>query len=332
MPWFRVDDSFHTSRKVFELRAGKGSDAAIALWVMAGAWAAQQNTEGFVPISAVSMLGKAAAAKALVRVGLWEAVPGGYRFHDWTDYQPTKAEVESQRKRNRDKVRAWRARQRSDPPESTHVTGYTQPDVTDNVTGNEPGCTGSIPVPSRPVPSWIQADGDDDDRRSNRQTGARVGVGAVSSSSPSSDLTAGYRPTDCASSGHLDELDTIRREVEAKFGKKIGPLSLKRNDQKSGLTVTMVGVARAIDGYGWECVRDVTRYVAEQAAIGAVSSTLWAHMFSGDGFRGWAEACEAALREREAPPVDLSATLPTPEDYAAVDAIAEAEASRLTRR
>jgi len=33
----------------------------------------------------------------LVRVGLWEEVTGGYRIHDYGDYQPTKAQVLAER-------------------------------------------------------------------------------------------------------------------------------------------------------------------------------------------------------------------------------------------
>jgi hypothetical protein len=42
----------------------------------------------------------------LLRVGLWEEVPGGYLIHDYGDYQPTKAQVEAEREA---KIAAGRA-------------------------------------------------------------------------------------------------------------------------------------------------------------------------------------------------------------------------------
>jgi hypothetical protein len=99
--WFRVDDTFSTHPKV--LRAG---NAALGLWARAGSWSAAQLTDGFVPTDMVAVLGgrKSDVAK-LIDVGLWEPVHGGYKFHQWEQYQPTRKQVEADRA-------AWRERQR----------------------------------------------------------------------------------------------------------------------------------------------------------------------------------------------------------------------------
>lgn len=95
MTWFKVDDSFAFHRKI--VAAG----SALTLWVRAGAWCAQQLTDGRVPDEMVSLLGPKRGAERdasrLVEVGLWERVDGGFQFHDWQDYQPTKAAVEHKR-------------------------------------------------------------------------------------------------------------------------------------------------------------------------------------------------------------------------------------------
>ena len=44
MAWFKVDDKLHDHRKA--RRAGK---AAIGVWVLAGSWAMDNLTDGFVP-------------------------------------------------------------------------------------------------------------------------------------------------------------------------------------------------------------------------------------------------------------------------------------------
>lgn len=101
MPWFKVDDTLATHAKV--VRAG---NSAMGLWVRAGSWSASQLTDGYVPADMIGVLGgKAADARRLVEVGLWVNADGGYRFHQWDDRQPSRAETEKKRA-------DWRERQR----------------------------------------------------------------------------------------------------------------------------------------------------------------------------------------------------------------------------
>lgn len=92
MPWFRVDDVLADHPKV--IMAG---NAAMGLWVRAGAWSMKHLTDGFIPDAVLSVLGTAKEADALVRVGLWTVSAGGYTFHAWDGRQPTKDEVEDRR-------------------------------------------------------------------------------------------------------------------------------------------------------------------------------------------------------------------------------------------
>lgn len=94
MTWFKVDDSFYDHPKVFD-----APDCAVALWIRAGTWAARSGTDGFVPAGLAGRMcdDPARAAKELVDRGLWEEVAGGYRFHDWSDYQPSAASVKELR-------------------------------------------------------------------------------------------------------------------------------------------------------------------------------------------------------------------------------------------
>lgn len=88
--WFKVDDQLAFHPKV--LRAG---NAAMGLWVRAGSWSADKLTDGFVPNETVAALGaRTTDAERLVKSGLWDAEPGGYRFHDWTVFQPSRQDVE----------------------------------------------------------------------------------------------------------------------------------------------------------------------------------------------------------------------------------------------
>lgn len=96
MPWFKVDDALATHDKV--LMAG---NAAMGLWVRAGAWSAQHLTDGDVPMHAVRLLGSKGQAEALVRSGLWLHTAVGYRFHEWDDYQPSRDHIEKVREERR---------------------------------------------------------------------------------------------------------------------------------------------------------------------------------------------------------------------------------------
>jgi len=87
--WVKIDD--RAREHIKQLRAG-----AEACWL----WAcglmycnAQKAHDGFIPNEMVPLLYPVRAATKLaarlVDVGLWERVDGGYRVHDYHDYQPT---------------------------------------------------------------------------------------------------------------------------------------------------------------------------------------------------------------------------------------------------
>ena len=95
--WFKVDDSFFSNPKTAML-----SDGATALWLRSGSWSAQQLTDGFIPSRMVPMFrGSDDSVRELCDVGLWERDEerDGYRFHDWSDYQPDGEEVDALRKK-----------------------------------------------------------------------------------------------------------------------------------------------------------------------------------------------------------------------------------------
>ncbi|MGH3500739.1 MAG: hypothetical protein ACRDQA_07555 [Nocardioidaceae bacterium] len=99
MPWFRVDDSLGHHTKA--IAAG---NAALGLWVRAGAWSAQQLTDGYIPNHVLRSLGTRQQAQKLVDAGLWIRTTDGHLFHQWDDRQPSRAATEKKRQ-------AWRDRQ-----------------------------------------------------------------------------------------------------------------------------------------------------------------------------------------------------------------------------
>ncbi|QCX77646.1 hypothetical protein C9F11_20055 [Streptomyces sp. YIM 121038] len=126
MTWFKVDDTAHAHPKL--LKAG---NAALGLWVRAGAYAAQHLTEGVIPGVVAQLYGTAPQARKLVASGLWhpadhdctrckQPASGDYVMHDFLIYNPSRARVEDDRaaaaerqKRAREKAAEQRNQERN---------------------------------------------------------------------------------------------------------------------------------------------------------------------------------------------------------------------------
>lgn len=150
MPWFKVDDGF-----AFHRKAIKAGNAALGLWVRAGSWCAHQLTDGQVPDEILALLGgNTEDAEALVSAGLWEQIEGGYQFRGWHDYQPTRADVEDERAKARERQKEWRKNRRNAVTDgvTNAVTSPVTDAVTDSVSHGGSNDAPSLPVPSLPVP------------------------------------------------------------------------------------------------------------------------------------------------------------------------------------
>lgn len=92
MSWFAVDDRFPDHRKVVRLRRSGHYPEALALWLVAGCWAARDpeaNIDGRVPIDVLATSGITGwqdALDALTAVELWSCDGEDVVFHDWSDW------------------------------------------------------------------------------------------------------------------------------------------------------------------------------------------------------------------------------------------------------
>jgi hypothetical protein len=143
VPWFKVDDSL-----AFHAKTVAAGNAAMGLWVRAGAWCSHTLTDGFVPDHMAAALGKASEAKQLVTVGLWTKEEGGFRFWQWGERNPLRTSVEEERSAARERMRLAREAKRS---------GEQPPSVQANVQANSARSSGSVavtrPDPTRPDPN-----------------------------------------------------------------------------------------------------------------------------------------------------------------------------------
>jgi hypothetical protein len=131
MTWVRIDENFPEHPKTM----AAGDDAA--WWfVCALAYCNRQLTDGLIPAATVRRLTNhkhpIALAMKLVEVGLLERTDDGFMVHDFLNYQPSKASVEDDRRKARERMAKARG---------------TSADVRPNKPRSSPN-----PIPSRPVP------------------------------------------------------------------------------------------------------------------------------------------------------------------------------------
>jgi hypothetical protein len=96
MVWIRIDDQIAHHPKFFE-----AGPIASWLWVCGNGYCNKYLTDGFIPESALKALGNVPHigrhAEALVKVGLWDRAAGGFRVHDFHDYNPSAEAVREKR-------------------------------------------------------------------------------------------------------------------------------------------------------------------------------------------------------------------------------------------
>lgn len=152
MTWFKTDDSLHSHKKA--MRAGV---EAMGLWVLAGSWCADQLTDGWIPDYAALRLAPNAEelAERLVKAGLWEPAERdgepGWIFHDWEQYQPSRADVEARRRSDAERRARWRHAKKSASSQavSQDVSRRDTPDDS----REESRQASVLPDPTRPDPS-----------------------------------------------------------------------------------------------------------------------------------------------------------------------------------
>jgi hypothetical protein len=130
MPWFRVDDQYGDHPKIKTI-PWKYRLQAVGLWTLCGNWAARNLTDGFIPDTVIEENhGTQQLVDYLVNArvrpdepGLWIVADGGYQFHDWHLYQPTRASVEAEREATRKRVTRWREQRRNREDEDDGAGG-----------------------------------------------------------------------------------------------------------------------------------------------------------------------------------------------------------------
>lgn len=175
MSWVRIDDQFARHPKV--MQAGP---LAGWLYVAGLCYASQYLTDGFIPHGAVPTLadfshisyetggvpglfsaGEDAdprdLAACLAEVGLWEPVEGGYRIHDYLDYNPSAEEVRAQRRQSAERQARWRGQRHAEAATPSLEVRHAGSNGVTNAESN--GRVGALVLlPPSPTPSPTPTD------------------------------------------------------------------------------------------------------------------------------------------------------------------------------
>ena len=91
LPWVRLEAGLAQNPKILDLIERKAHRAAFG-YVLSIAYAATQDTDGYLPPGALPFLHLTRKdADTLVTVGLWQRDGNGWRIPDYLEYQPGKA-------------------------------------------------------------------------------------------------------------------------------------------------------------------------------------------------------------------------------------------------
>ena len=97
MVWARLDDQFHDHPKLAEFDPDLMLPA-VGLHMLAISWCADRLTDGVIPAMQPRRLAGGVVdnlTAELVRVGLWDKHPKGFKVHDYLDYNPSRAQVKA---------------------------------------------------------------------------------------------------------------------------------------------------------------------------------------------------------------------------------------------
>jgi hypothetical protein len=148
--WAKLDDQFHAHRKA--KRAWRAEHGALGLHLLAMSYCAGHLTDGlvddeFVEEKLPNTKTRDKLTTALVNAELWVREPDGWRINDWLDYNPSRADTLSRRRKDSDRKARGRATQSSGNPSGVHAdTHGTSKRSPQGVCAASDG-----PVPSRPL-------------------------------------------------------------------------------------------------------------------------------------------------------------------------------------
>jgi hypothetical protein len=110
--WSKIDDAFTDHPKIFAAGDHLGKDGpalAVALFVIGVTWSNRVHSDGYLPSAVVKRFKHCSrpldVAHALVKAKLWESADGGFKIHDFLDWNFSAREVNERREAERERKR-----------------------------------------------------------------------------------------------------------------------------------------------------------------------------------------------------------------------------------
>ena len=167
MTWHRSDDGFPEHPKSDALAAHFGDDwatcaVAFMAWHHMGCDCAARRTDGVFSAPRAYRVVRAPrvvidrALEGLLKVGFLDKHRDGYVFHDWSEYQPTRAELDAERAAKTERQQRWRKNLRG---KAASVDGAVDASTPRRVDGAvDASVDGGVDgAPSRPDPTTSQS-------------------------------------------------------------------------------------------------------------------------------------------------------------------------------
>ena len=107
--WSKLDDALIDHRKIFTagrlIGSKNGPAIALGFYTVGLLWSNKHLTDGFLPEDVVSGFSHVehprSIADALAKAALLDKVSGGWKIHDFGDYNPTASVIKKKRKEDR---------------------------------------------------------------------------------------------------------------------------------------------------------------------------------------------------------------------------------------
>jgi hypothetical protein len=106
--WSKLDDALIDHRKIFaagRLIGKNGPAVALGFYTVGILWANKHLSDGFLPKAVIEGFGHVdrplSVADALAKVDLFERVTGGFKIHDFGEYNPLASVIKKKRKDDR---------------------------------------------------------------------------------------------------------------------------------------------------------------------------------------------------------------------------------------
>ncbi len=149
MPWGKLDDTLYDHPKLDKL--GPDRNACVGLWARSISWCNRYLTDGMIPAARAEQFadGHPEHLVLLVRAHLFDRGRGGYKVHDFLEFNDSKVDVEKRKAASTERQRRHRG--------LTEVTATSRRDKRPRHTTP---ARDSRPDPSRPVPTDTSPSGD----------------------------------------------------------------------------------------------------------------------------------------------------------------------------